>query len=471
MGAMGLPNLPVNPQGSPTQSYEGTFIQDKNKSKSVFSRIKQTIRGGGSEKGILFLQTNNGGQIEVPAKLKTADKTWIPIHIKTGEGIKAVYVKADDLAAKLGLKDAEREKLSEGQVSIRGLKRTAREEGAPATPSTSLTADQSSRIRELMSAKLPELVKLAEQQEGGVLKLSRKAATLQEKGIQHSITITKTGTVFVHLHKEHKDAVGSGGFKVVKQNIPLNAAGRAIRAMQKPETLKQKPNMMRDEYQFYKRFEGPGFAKALGLIAHRGRTGILMDFYPTNFQKMSSTPGVPSAKTKVSGMLQLAVAVAKMHSENVLHLDLKPENVYAEWDPANPEKLEVFLGDLGGCREINKDNLEAMKNWPRTPNYQAPERGGYTFLDDGSIDPVKQYGLPKAELAKAGEMYSLGKTFLEFHLGRSLTVEEAGNFAKREPADKSSVEHLCWRMLQENPKTRPPALEVVRALQQIHASM
>ena len=39
--------------------------------------------------------------------------------------------------------------------------------------------------------------------------------------------------------------------------------------------------------------------------------------------------------------------MTKMHSENVVHLDLKPENVYMKWDPTNSEKIEVGLGDFG----------------------------------------------------------------------------------------------------------------------------
>ena len=62
-------------------------------------------------------------------------------------------------------------------------------------------------------------------------------------------------------------------------------------------------------------------------------------------------------------------------------------------------------------------------------------------------------------LPQAGDIYSLGKTFLEWHRGAPISQDAIAKFGVGAPPT-DPIENLCWRMIQREAKDRPTANEV-----------
>jgi serine/threonine-protein kinase len=73
---------------------------------------------------------------------------------------------------------------------------------------------------------------------------------------------------------------------------------------------------------------------------------------------------------------QLCKALSITHAENIIHRDIKPQNIYLCPDPEDPAKIMVKLLDYGVAKAVSKANAE---NTPQgqiigTPNYMSPEQ-------------------------------------------------------------------------------------------------
>ena len=75
--------------------------------------------------------------------------------------------------------------------------------------------------------------------------------------------------------------------------------------------------------------------------------------------------------------LKITIGLATMHQLNILHRDLKPQNIFLT------KKLEVKIGDLGVARSLTKKTL--LKKVIGTPYYLSPElcdKKSYNYKSD-----------------------------------------------------------------------------------------
>ena len=98
--------------------------------------------------------------------------------------------------------------------------------------------------------------------------------------------------------------------------------------------------------------------------------------------------------------LQAASALAYIHSNNILHKDIKPSNFFFR----DKEQTEVVLGDFGISSMLDNDGKSHRTTQARTPIYAAPEM--YTDVIDGVV-----------EITPAADFYSLGITLMALWLG------------------------------------------------------
>ena len=98
--------------------------------------------------------------------------------------------------------------------------------------------------------------------------------------------------------------------------------------------------------------------------------------------------------------LQAAAALAYCHSNNILHKDVKPSNLFFR----DKEHTEVVLGDFGISSMLENDGKLHQTTQARTPIYAAPEM--YSDVIDGVV-----------EVTPAADFYSLGITLMYIWLG------------------------------------------------------
>ncbi|XP_071122497.1 membrane-associated tyrosine- and threonine-specific cdc2-inhibitory kinase-like [Mytilus galloprovincialis] len=142
-------------------------------------------------------------------------------------------------------------------------------------------------------------------------------------------------------------------------------------------------------------------------------------------------------------LVDLLMAVKHLHDHNLVHMDIKPENIFISYDNI------CKLGDFGLVLDVSKgsDLSEAQEG---DPKYIAPE------LMDGKFGkPADVFSLGMATLELAGDL-DLPRGEEGWHLLRSGTIPE--EFLR----DKSfDLKYVIRQMLDPDPRSRPTVDQVL----------
>ena len=213
-------------------------------------------------------------------------------------------------------------------------------------------------------------------------------------------------------------------------------------------------------------------AKNAAQLAHPNIIEIY-DFGDTEdgapFLVMELLEGVPLSDHIASGPmrpgdvailgLQIAEGLCRAHDFDVIHRDLKPDNIFLAMQ--GPESVQAKLLDFGIARSMHDSRLTNAGEIFGTPQYMAPER--VTSIDAG----------PSADL------YALGVILFEMLTGRTpfISEEVTGYFIKHmqdAPPNPSDLVPQCPRRLEalilgllaKKPSERPvDAHQVIAELQ------
>lgn len=128
-------------------------------------------------------------------------------------------------------------------------------------------------------------------------------------------------------------------------------------------------------------------------------------------------------------------ALAYAHSRNVLHLDIKPSNIFVD-----PGGENAKLGDFGLARLTSIGGTVIQFRPAGTPAYMAPEQ--------------KAYG-PK--VSPATDVYQLGATLWDFCTGNPPKVDEL-DIRGLEPAQRRLLT-ILQEVLVPDPFKRPTAIQ------------
>jgi len=162
-------------------------------------------------------------------------------------------------------------------------------------------------------------------------------------------------------------------------------------------------------------------------------------------------------------MIELCSALVLIHRANILHRDIKPENIFL----GNSEKQNLKIGDLGISRTIDLEKNERAKTRIGTPRYVAPEvLSGKDYLFSADIWSL---GILFVELI------TLDKTVIRprqqentccgvFSIGTSFEVD-VPEFDSR--VFGKEMYKIACKMLQNSPKSRPSASDLVKMFKQL----
>lgn len=111
-------------------------------------------------------------------------------------------------------------------------------------------------------------------------------------------------------------------------------------------------------------------------------------------------------RSRVSIALQVARAMQYMHGQGIVHLDLKPSNLYLDMrDPARPV---CKIGDFNAAMVQKFNRTVSTQRVIGTPGYQAPE------LMEGD-----QEGYWPRRVTKKADVYSFGVVMWELLTGKT----------------------------------------------------
>jgi serine/threonine protein kinase len=208
-----------------------------------------------------------------------------------------------------------------------------------------------------------------------------------------------------------------------------------------------------------KNLESPHTVQTLG-YSMDDRYGILMmeDMGPSLEQQVKDR--MISIKEVPRIIAGVATAIAHVHSNGYAHLDLKPENLYLQWNPRNVAAVQV--GDFGNTRLLHpelatltlqeREKIITKDFAGETWQWTAPEQqhgSGYVFKPQ-----------------QASDMYALGKIAVYLMTGKSpqlISHKDVNTL----PLDTSFRDFL-YRSLMPTPYTRPSATELAGVARSVY---
>ncbi len=125
------------------------------------------------------------------------------------------------------------------------------------------------------------------------------------------------------------------------------------------------------EIQFLSELKNPGIVSLIGASKLPGKLAIVTEFIPNGSLEKLMTKKIPYA-TKLKIVLEIAEAINFLHKNNVLHRDIKADNVLIASTDVNAQNM-IRLSDFGSARRFAEDKMETYTRNVGTPIYMAPE--------------------------------------------------------------------------------------------------
>lgn len=165
--------------------------------------------------------------------------------------------------------------------------------------------------------------------------------------------------------------IGEGGFGVVYKG---HYKGETVAVkMLKMQDWVDKKTLEEFELEIYllSILKNPGIVSFIGASKLRGKLALVTEFMPNGSLEKLMAKKIPYA-TKLRIALEIAKAIDYLHKNNVLHRDIKADNVLIESMDVNSPNM-IRLSDFGSARVMAEDKIETFTKNVGTPIYMAPE--------------------------------------------------------------------------------------------------
>ena len=115
---------------------------------------------------------------------------------------------------------------------------------------------------------------------------------------------------------------------------------------------------------------------------------IVMELGDTDlFELIVNSPnGIIPDSLAIDLLIQIFEVIDFLHSNNIIHCDIKPENFVLKFDKNHKNIPILKLIDFGNARKMNKDS-SLLKNFCGTKEYLAPE----IFEENGFNEKVDEW--------------------------------------------------------------------------------
>ncbi len=209
--------------------------------------------------------------------------------------------------------------------------------------------------------------------------------------------------------------IGTGGFADVYEAIDINlrrqVAIKVLHTKLAPDAI----HAFLEEARIVARMEHPHIIHVIEFDCHKNVPYLVMNYAPNGSVRHFYPHGaVLPLKTIVSYVEQTADALEYIHMQNVVHLDIKPENILLGRDG------EVILTDFGIATFVHEAPTTLSQDGVGTVTYMAPERF---------------YGI----VSPASDQYSLAICVYEWLTGV--------------PPFQGSAREIAWQHLHAEPST------------------
>lgn len=266
-------------------------------------------------------------------------------------------------------------------------------------------------------------------------KLSRKSKPERLGGRQTALDVSFLNINGVIYAKKTGECCGEGSFGKVKivenesgDNFAVKVEGRGRRGMDDAETkiMSTLGELQGEAERLYgKKFKGRYPGKKLYTVMNLKKGDELYNHLYTSKHRNSRKS--VSEEMKILMAIKSAEAIENLHSKNILHCDIKPENFMANLEG---NQLTIASIDFGFSQILASGQTQIRRPGRGSPLFSAPEIC--------NIVGGKAYWKNPAVFSKASDIYALGKMY-EYDLGLDLS---GTNLLAANPADRPEMPEL-----------------------------
>ncbi|XP_072224235.1 myosin light chain kinase, smooth muscle isoform X2 [Leuresthes tenuis] len=202
-----------------------------------------------------------------------------------------------------------------------------------------------------------------------VIKMSQKVSgKMEEKAPQMhtSVTVDSTHKVTDHYNLLEKLGMGKFGlvFKVTHKETGLVCAGKFYKGRSSKER-----QAARKEIELMNDLHHPKLVQCLAAYDHKPEMVMVMEYIAGGelFERIVDDNFEHTEPASAQYMQQILEGIAFMHQQNIVHLDLKPENIVC----VDTTGTSVKIIDFGLASKL--DNRTPLKVMHGTPEFVAPE--------------------------------------------------------------------------------------------------
>jgi len=186
-----------------------------------------------------------------------------------------------------------------------------------------------------------------------------------------------------------------------------------------------------------------------------------LDYFPgRSLKSVIEENGVLPTSRVINIFRQILLALKEAHRANVIHRDLKPDNVLIAAVPGGQEQVRVLDFGIAKIMEAEDDAGLTQGNLIGTPRYMSPEQAGGDSLDGRS--DLYSLGVMVYEMLVGRVPFATGttRTILMQHM---TTAPPAFNVIRPDLDVPFLLERLVFDLLAKEPGGRPASADDVIA--------
>lgn len=177
--------------------------------------------------------------------------------------------------------------------------------------------------------------------------------------------------------------LGKGGngtaFLVMATDGPLRGGLFALKVFHMLSSERRQERFL-EEAKFLKSSNHPNLMKQLDEGVYSGHPFVVQDYMPKTLHREQDGKPIEFGKALLYSC-QLLSALQSLHSQNFIHRDIKPQNIFVD-------NLNIYLGDFGLLKKLeiesDEEDIEDFNGYFAMPKYyRTPELVAYAKREAG----------------------------------------------------------------------------------------